>query len=110
MENKRYLIDGEEVTKEEFEERLEKEVDEYVRDNYDDLLDECYGPYEIGYCTLYASEILKNCDPIAYSCAMHDYIDSELGEATWEVEEYGFYEVNGYKFKIEEIEEEEKEE
>lgn len=109
-ELKKYLIDGEEVTQEEFEERLEEEIGEYVRDNYDELLDEAYDSYKIGYCEFYASEVLKRCDVVAYNCGLNDYIDSELSEATWSLERYGVYEVNDYEFEIEEVEEEEEEE
>lgn len=105
-ELKKYFIDGEEVSREEFEERLEEEVKEYVENNYDDLLDECYEPFEIGCCSFYASEILKRCDPIAYNCGLDDEIDEQISEATWQLEEYGAYEVNGYDFEIVEVEEE----
>lgn len=109
-ELKKYLIDGEEVTKEEFEERLEEELEEYVRDNYDDLLNDCYEEVEVGYCTFTVSEILKKCDPVAYNCGMNDEIDNRISDASWELERYGTYEVNGYEFEIEEVEEEEEEE
>lgn len=46
-----------------------EQVDE--RD-YDEWLDEIYEPYEI--CgTFYASDVLKNCDPIMYETGKSDY-------------------------------------
>lgn len=110
MENKKYLIDGEEVSQEEFEERLSELIREYVECEYDNILDDCYGTFKVGYCDFYASEVLKQCDPVAYNCGLDDEIDYKSSDAIYEVEEYGTYEINGYVFEIEEVEEEEKEE
>jgi len=51
---------------------FEPDVDEL---DYDEWLDELYEPYECG-VTIYASDALKNCDPIAYRCGFNDYINS----------------------------------
>lgn len=40
---------------------------------YDNFLDDCYEKYIVSGIKFYASEILKNCDPIAYRCGMSDY-------------------------------------
>ena len=40
---------------------------------YDDMLDECH-PNQI--MNIPASTILKECDPIAYSCGFDDWLDS----------------------------------
>jgi hypothetical protein len=50
----------------------EEEVELYDEDSYDQLLDELYGPFEIGYIKFYASRILQELDPIAYSCGLSD--------------------------------------
>jgi len=39
---------------------------------YDDMLDECY-PDQVG--NILASRILKELDPIAYSCGFDDWLD-----------------------------------
>jgi hypothetical protein len=43
-------------------------------DQYDDMLNEVYPetPFNIE-----ASRILAECDPIAYRCGFHDWLDSE---------------------------------
>lgn len=43
-------------------------------------LDDCHEEY-MGFC---ASDILKNCDPIAYRCGLLDYVDSIDKEDTEE--------------------------
>jgi hypothetical protein len=52
-------------------------------ERYDEFLDEVYGEVQIGTLTFYPSDILKNCDPIAYRVGLSDYedmIESEEGE------------------------------
>jgi hypothetical protein len=43
----------------------------------DEMLDEVYPPYQIGGLTFYASQILKNCDPIAYRIGLSEMEDLE---------------------------------
>jgi hypothetical protein len=43
---------------------------------FDEMLDECYPVVKIGYMTFYPSQILKNCDPIAYQISVSEYMDS----------------------------------
>ncbi|QHJ84486.1 MAG: hypothetical protein [Caudoviricetes sp.] len=56
---------------------IQSQIDnfEYVSSEaeYDEMLDECYPDYEISGMTYSASQILKNCDPIAYRCGKSDY-------------------------------------
>lgn len=54
---------------------------------YDDMLDECYPTYEIGGGVYYASDILKECDPIAYRVGFSEYAD-HLAEEGQPVEGY----------------------
>jgi hypothetical protein len=44
---------------------------------FDDYLDECYPAYTLMGMEIPASRILKECDPIAYECAKHDYESME---------------------------------
>jgi len=43
---------------------------------YDEMLDTCYPPVQIGESEFYASTVLKECDPIAYRVGANDYADS----------------------------------
>ena len=104
---KKYFLNEEEITKEEFNEQLEGCIAEYIDNNYDDLIDEGYDEYRIGYLTFSASMILKKCDPVAYRCGISDYESSMLEDVQYEFKNYGSYEINGDTFEIEEEEEEE---
>lgn len=42
---------------------------------HDEMLDELYPPYRIGFSDFYASQILHNCDPIMYSISVDEYVD-----------------------------------
>lgn len=47
-----------------------------MNDEYDAMLDECYEDVVIGGITFTPSQILKECDPIAYQCGLNDFEDS----------------------------------
>ena len=49
---------------------------------YIEMLNECYPVVKIGYAEFYASDILRECDPIAYRIGLSDYVDS-LEEDGW---------------------------
>ncbi len=44
---------------------------------YSDMLDEAYGSVKIAGIEFSPSMILKELDPIAYSCGLSDWLDSE---------------------------------
>lgn len=46
-------------------------------EKFDEWLDDIYEPVTIGYGTYYYSDILYNCDPVAYRCGVADW-ESEL--------------------------------
>lgn len=98
---KKYFLNEEEITEEEFNKQLEGCIAEYIDNNYDDLLDEDNEEYQIGYLTFSASDVLKNCDPVAYRCGKNDYESSLLEDAQYELENYGSYEINGDTFEEE---------
>lgn len=57
---KKFYLNEEEITEEEFKKQLEGCVTEYVDNNYDDLIDEDNEEYQIGYLTLrHIKEFLK---------------------------------------------------
>jgi len=68
-------------------EELEERKDELENcDNeqeFDDFLDESYGDF----INLYASDILKSCDPIRYNCEHSDFNDSLLYDVDNELEQ-----------------------
>ena len=49
---------------------------------YDDMLDECYPTYNINGMEFFASDILKECDPIAYRVGFSEYADTLAEEGT----------------------------
>lgn len=104
----KYLIDDELTNEKDFFERLEEEVNEYVEDNYDDILDECYPSYKAFDMEFYPSQILKECDPVAYHCGISDEQSYRLEEAKDELWD-GDFTINGYTFRMEEEDEEEEE-
>lgn len=61
----------------------DSEVDSYtyeeLEDRFSDQLDEIYEPVELGFITVYASSI-KKLDPIAFRCALLDFIDQDYTE------------------------------
>lgn len=59
-----------------------------LEDMYDRDLDDMYEPYKIGYGTFYASDILKECDPIAYRLSKYEYADHIAENADIFVEGY----------------------
>jgi hypothetical protein len=73
-------------------ENFELDSDDY-EEQFDEFLDE-QGEVKIGSLGYYPSEILKKCDPIAYSCGLNEFVDSIDIEDTEE-----------YKNLVEELEE-----
>jgi hypothetical protein len=55
--------------KTDFEKQLE------IKESFDAMLDECYPEVKIGYSTFTASEILFNCDPVAYRIGLSEHED-----------------------------------
>ena len=60
--------------KEKQQSNIELDPDDY-EDQFDDMLDES-GTVEAGGYSFYPSRILKELDPVAYSCSLNDYADS----------------------------------
>lgn len=96
----KYLIDNEAVEETEFWERLEEEVRCEVDLHLDDMIDECYEEVKIGLMTFYPSQILKNCDPIAYSMIGDDFVDQRLEDDKYDLERGESVDVGPYTFEI----------
>jgi len=72
----------------EFEEKTEPVLAEWeALELYDNMLDECYEPYNLNGMEYMPSTILKECDPIAYRVGFSDYADF-LAEEGHPVEGY----------------------
>ena len=57
-------------------------ADHVSKEDYDQMLDDCYDMVVIGDSELYPSTVLAECDPIAYDQGFSDYVDS------FEIEEF----------------------
>lgn len=101
---KKYYVNYEEVSEEEFNKQLEDCVNEYASENYDDLIDKAYEPFKVVGITLCASKILKKCDPVVYRSCVDSYASSIMDEAKCELEKHGYYEISIERFEIEEEE------
>ncbi len=64
--------------------QIECDPDDFA-DQFDDMLDES-GTVEAGGYSFYPSRILKELDPVAYSCGLNDYADSVFDAS--ETDEY----------------------
>lgn len=42
---------------------------------FDEMLDDSYGAFKMGELTFWPSDILKNCDPVAYRIGVSEYED-----------------------------------
>lgn len=101
---KKIIIDGNEFLT--VEDAAQYICDNLSEEQYDQWLDDCYDKVEIRCIIFYASDIMKNCDPIAYRCGFSDfqsfeyeYIEQSLNDEDLRI----------YGFDIEYIEEEEDE-
>jgi hypothetical protein len=52
---------------------LDFEIAFAIKQEFDEMLDECYPTVEIGGVTFYPSQIVKDCDPIAYRVWLSDW-------------------------------------
>lgn len=102
----KYYVNDREVTEQEFREELESSVMANVEENYDDMLDDAYGEFTIGCCTFTASQILRECDPIAYRCGIADFVNADLEDALYNFEDEYEDTIYGDEFRTEEEPEE----
>ena len=103
----KYYVDDEEVEEEEFWETLERDVYDECEDNFDEYLDECEEEVEIFGSRFSPSRILQELDYTMYNCMLGDYQSSQLEEAKYDLERYGYIDINHSTFEIKEEEEEE---
>ena len=81
-------------------EHLIKEACEPIDEEalFEELLEECYPPYEIGYSCFTAADILKELDPTAFRIGAQEHIDSLI-------EDGEIYECDGEYYQVFDIEE-----
>lgn len=103
----KYLVDGIEMQELEFWSEFSNIIQDYVDENLDDFIDEENEMVSIGSLTYYPSQVLKDCDPIAYRCYGDDLHNHFYCDFKYELEHYGEVEINGTTFIIEDNEEEE---
>jgi hypothetical protein len=63
---------------------LDFEIAFELKTIFDEMIDESYPVVQIGYSTFYPSQILKECDPVAYHQAFLDFEDDYLKNKTEE--------------------------
>jgi len=57
-------------------------TEEEAYEMYDEMLDQCYEPYNMSGMIYMPSDILKECDPIAYRVGFSDYVDTLAQDGT----------------------------
>ena len=104
---KKYIVDGVEVQVDDFWNQLDEALeDEAETPRYDGWLDDVSdGHLEIGSSIFYASDVLKEMDPIMYRMAKSDYIEQRREECMYDLETCGETEANDQRFQIVEKEE-----
>jgi len=87
------------ITQEEFDNLVEDQVNEFVNnwsideDEYEELLTELYGDVQIGSLSYSTGRVLREVDPIAFSCGISEeecpehLIDEKRDEVISELEE-----------------------
>ncbi len=54
---------------------LDFEMSFEIKTMFDEMLDDAYPVVEIGYLKFYPSQIMRECDPVAYNQALLDFED-----------------------------------
>jgi len=65
---------------------------------FTEMLDECYPEVAVGSCTFNPSDVMKNCDPVAFRIGVGEYLSSLKDDCQ-------LYELNGDYYQITDIEE-----
>lgn len=99
----KYLVNNEEMTMEQFWNKFEKVINDYADNNtdaIDDIIDDMNEVIHIGSLTYYASDVLKNTDPVAYRCYISDMVDAYYSDYKYEIETFDRADVFGDIFEI----------
>lgn len=103
---KKYFVNDEERSENDFWDLLEEAITNEVEWNLDDIIDEENEVVHIGWLTYYPSQVLKDCDPVAYRCYADDVKNYYYEDDKWELENGEEIERDGTTFRIEEEEDE----
>jgi len=55
---------------------LDFEIAFEIKTMFDEMLDDSYPVFEMGYMKFYPSQILRECDPVAYHQSLLDFEDA----------------------------------
>ena len=61
-------------------EKSDYELEQELREQFDEYLNDCHDPVVIAGILFYPADILKECDPIAYRVYLNDF-ESEMEES-----------------------------
>lgn len=97
---RKFIINDVEVEEAEFNSRLEEAIESSVTAGYDDLLDGSYPDYEIAGMTYSASQVLRQCDPVAYRCGIADEVSYVLEDSQTDLDRGREVSFDGSTFEI----------
>lgn len=106
---KKYLVNDEERNEKDFWDMLDYSIENEVDENLDELIDNENETIHIGSLTYSPSEVLKECDPIAYRCYADDLRNFFYEDDKYELERGEEVYRDGSTFRIEEEEDEDEE-
>ena len=104
---KKYYINDCETEEDNFWDVLSSAIENEVEWNIDDIIDEQNEEIKIGCCSFSPSEVLKNCDHIAYNCYMDDIKNFFYDDDKYDLSHGREVERDCTTFRIEEEDEEE---
>lgn len=100
---KKYFVNDEEVNEEEFYTKLNDEVEIYIDDKYDEILDERYGKIKIGAAYYEASRIFRELDPTYYNVHISDITNDYYVDEKALLESGETRKINNCTFRIESL-------
>lgn len=106
---RKYYVNDDERTEEDFWEELNNAIENEVDWNIDDIIDEENDTIYIGSCSYSPSEVLRECDPIAYRCYADDVKNAYYEDDKYYLERGDEVERDDTTFRIEDEEDEDEE-
>ena len=106
---KRFYVNDEERSEKDFWDMLDYSIENEIEENLDNIIDEENEEIKIGCLTYSPSQVLKECDPVAYRCYGDDVKNWYYEDDKYDLEQGNEVERDGSTFRIEEEEEEDEE-
>jgi hypothetical protein len=97
---RKFIINDVEVEEAEFNSRLEEAIENNVIAGYDDLLDDSYAEVEVAGMIFSPSQVLRQCDPVAYRCGIAEEVSYVLADSQVDLERGREVEFDGNTFEI----------